>query len=237
MELDHIVHFVHENPQETTAYWRERGFHAAVGGQHISWGTHNALLYLKDCYIEWLAVEKEEVACHADHPLTRQLLHDQAGFGTVCLRTKNIKGLNDDLRNRGINTSGVLDAERRTEAGQLIKWRMLFIEEAVSARLPYPFFIEWQKTDQERYKKLRDNGIVQASNEKMAIDRCVFGVWNPKEAASKWQTILGGSLELDNCRLEFRKTDHPMERLEEVHFAEGEDKVEFEQGQYWLPLV
>lgn len=237
MELDHIVHFVRKNPQEAATLWREQGFYAAVGGQHINWGTHNALLYVKDCYIEWLSVEKEEVASHADHPLTRQLLYDQVGFGTVCLRTGNIETVNDDLKGRGFKTSGVLDAERRTEAGQLIKWKMLFIEEGTSAKLPSPFFIEWQETDQERYKKLRDNGAIQALNETLAIERCVFGVWNPEEAASTWRKLLGGSLELDNCRIEFRKTDRSKERLEEVHLAEGVNKLEFEQGQYWLPRL
>ncbi|MDQ0429664.1 hypothetical protein QOZ98_002492 [Planomicrobium stackebrandtii] len=237
MKLDHIVHFVRKNPQEAATLWKEQGFYAAVGGQHINWGTHNALLYVKDCYIEWLSVEKEQVAAQADHPLTRQLLYDQVGFGTVCLRTDNIESVNDDLNGRGFTTSGVLDAERRTEAGQLIKWKMLFIKEEASARLPSPFFIEWQETDQERYKNLKENGAIQESNKELAIERCVFGVWNPEEAASTWQKLLGGSLELENCRIEFRKTDLPKERLEEVHFAQGVNKVEFEQGQYWLPQL
>ena len=237
MKLDHIVHFIQKNPQESVVHWRQQGFHAAVGGQHINWGTHNALLYLKDCYIEWLAVEKEEIASQADHPLTRLLLHDQLGFGTICLRTNAIQEVYDDLEERGIKTSGVLNAERRTETGQLIKWKMLFIEETVSARLPSPFFIEWQKTDDQRYRKLRENGAIQSMNEKLSVDRCVFGVWKPEETADLWQKILGGSLELPNCRIEFRKTDQPEERLEEVHFADGENKVVYEQGQYWLPRL
>lgn len=237
MKLDHIVHFVHQNPQEVTSHWQQNGFHAAVGGQHINWGTYNALLYLDDCYIEWLAVEKENIASQADHPLTRLLLHDQVGFGTICLRTSDIEGVDKDLKGRGIKTTGVLAAERRTEAGQLIQWKMLFIEEVVSVRLPFPFFIEWQETDERRYQNLRANGAIKAINEALSIESCVFGVWNPEETAGTWTEILGGSLELDNCRIEFRKTDQPMERLEEVHFAGGEDKVEFEQGQYWLPRL
>lgn len=237
MKLDHIVHFVRQSPVEASAYWSSKGFHTAVGGRHINWGTHNALLYLKDCYIEWLAVEKEEVASNAEHPLTRLLLHDQVGFGTICLRTETIEKLNEDLQDRGIKTSGVLDAERRTEAGQLIKWRMLFIEETVSVHLPSPFFIEWQETDEQRYRKLRDNDAMQEMNGMLSIDRCVFGVWNPEETADAWREILDGRLELDNCRIEFRKTDQLLERLEEVHFTDGEEQVEFEQGQYWLPRL
>ena len=235
MELDHVVHFIRQNPQEAVVQWKQKKFHAAVGGRHVNWGTHNALLYLENCYIEWLAVEKGDIASQADHPLTRLLLHDQIGFGTICLRTENIKDVYTDLKSRGIKTTGVLDAERRTEAGRLIKWKMLFIEEQVSASLPSPFFIEWQETVAQRYKNLRDAGAIQELNETLSIDRCVFGVWNPEETADAWRKILGGSLELPNCRIEFRKTEQPQERLEEVYFADGENKVEYEQGQYWLP--
>ena len=52
------------------------GRHAVVGGRHEKWGTHNALLYTKNAYIEWLSVEKMEIAEQADHPLTKLLLHD-----------------------------------------------------------------------------------------------------------------------------------------------------------------
>ncbi len=237
MELDHIVHFVHENPKEAVAQWQKKGFHAAVGGRHLKWGTHNALFYLKDSYIEWLSVENEEIASQAEHPLTRLLLHDRIGFGTICLRTENIMKMNKDLIDRGIKTTGVLDAERRTEAGQLIKWKMLFIEEKVSAQLPFPFFIEWEETSEQRYKQLRVNGAIQALNETLSIESCVFGVWNVEETASKWRKLLGGSLDLLNCRIVFRKTDQPEERLEEVHFADGETEVEFERGVYQLPLL
>ncbi|EGA88303.1 hypothetical protein GPDM_16001 [Planococcus donghaensis MPA1U2] len=237
MELDHIVHFVQKNTNETVSDWRGQGLPASIGGQHINWGTQNVLLYLKDCYIEWLSVEKQEVAMATEHPLTQLLMHDQVGFGTICLRTKNIVELDHDLQQRGIETTGVLNAERRTEDGELIKWKMLFVKESVSAKLPTPFFIEWLETDEQRYNKLRDKGVVQKMNEVLTIDRCIFGVWNPMETESHWRKILGGSLKMDNCRIEFRKTNETQERLEEVYFTNGTHKLEFEQGFYWLPSL
>ncbi|MGB6409485.1 MAG: VOC family protein [Planococcus donghaensis] len=235
MELDHIVHFVQKNSNETVSDWREQGLPASIGGQHINWGTQNVLLYLKDCYIEWLSVEKQEIATRAEHPLTCLLLHDQIGFGTICVRTRNIKNIDRDLQKRGIRTTGVLDAERRTADGELIRWKMLFVKEPVSMKLPSPFFIEWQETDEQRYTKLREKGVVQATNEALTIDRCVFGVWNPSEVENDWRKILGDSLELGNCRIEFRKTAKSKERLEEVYFANGANRLEFEEGLYWLP--
>lgn len=237
MNLDHIVHFVRNDPRETASYWQEKGLPASLGGQHISWGTQNVLLYLQDCYVEWLSVEKLEIANDADHPLTRLLMHDQIGFGTICLRTKNISDVNKILQERGIETTGVLDAQRQTTDGELIKWKMLFIVEQVSSSLPSPFFIEWQETDDQRYNKLRNKGAIRAVNEKLTMDRCVFGVWNPEETEKLWKKIIGDNLKLENCRIEFRKTDQPKERLEEVYFSEGTEELKFEQGRYWLPRL
>lgn len=235
MFLDHIVHFISEEPPKAVEEWKRQGMHAAIGGRHANWGTHNALFYIKDCYIEWLAVEKPDVAKAADHPLTELLLHDKVGFGTICLRTESIAELDSRLNGEGIETSGVLDAERRTETGELIQWKMLFIKEEVTDQLPPPFFIEWQESDEQRYESLRKRAAIVPANEELTIDRLVFGVKDPGNAESKWRRILGGSLELPNCRLEFRLTEQGKERLEEVYFSNGQKRRSFEGGVYYLP--
>ena len=234
MYLDHIVHFIEEEPEGAVEAWKEYGFHAANGGRHMDWGTHNALLYFKDSYIEWLAIEKLDIAKGADHPLTQLLLHDRKGFGTVCLRTENIGQLDERLKREGLETTGVLAAERKTESGEVIKWKMLFIKEAVSDRLPSPFFIQWNESDSSRYKGLRKRGAILPDNEKVSIERCVFGVRDPEASAEKWRKILG-SLQLPNCRFEFQETGKPQERLEGVFLAGGTERVSFEDGVYCVP--
>lgn len=234
MYLDHIVHFIEMEPEEAVTEWKTQGFHAAKGGRHMNWGTHNALLYLKDQYIEWLAIEKIAIAEEADHPLTQLLLHDKKGFGTVCLRTEEIEQLDERLKAEGIETTGVLDAERKTESGDLIKWKMLFIKEPVSDSLPFPFFIEWGESDDARYEGLRKRGAIRPENEKLSIERCVFGVRDPEASAEKWRTVLG-ALRLSNCQFEFQKTDKGKERLECVFFADGTRELSFEEGVYYVP--
>ena len=235
MLLDHIVHFVGKSPQEASEFWRQKGYHAIAGGQHLNWGTYNALLYTKDCYIEWLALENPEVAKSADHPLVDLFLHDKRGFGTICLRTDSIAQVNERLLTEGIETSGVLDAERRTGNGDLIRWKLLFIKEAVSDRLPSPFFIEWEEGDETRYESLRSTGAITPANENTEIEACVFGVQNIESSEEKWRMILGGTLQLDNCRLEFQKAEQLKERLEQVRFKGGTQKLVFEEGVYYMP--
>jgi len=235
MFLDHIVHFINKEPQAAVDYWKQQGMHAAIGGRHLNWGTHNALLYTRDSYIEWLAVEKPEVAEAANHPLTELLLHDKTGFGTLCLRTESIADLNSRLNREGFETSGVLDAERRTDTGELIQWKMLFIKEAVTDQLPPPFFIQWQDGDEQRYAGLRNRGAIVPANEELSIERLVFGVKDPEAVENVWRNILGGSLELPNCRLEFKRTNREKERLEEVCFTRGHKRISFVDGVYYLP--
>jgi hypothetical protein len=235
MYFDHIVHFIEGKPQEAVEYWNQLGFPAVLGGQHLKWGTHNALFYIKDCYIEWLALENPEIALKADHPLPNLLLHDAIGFGTVCLRTDDIEKLNERLQGEGFETSGVLDAERQTSEGKLIKWKMLFLEEEISNRLPSPFFIEWQEDDRTRMENLRKNRALQPGGEAMELEKCVFGVRDIAACTEKWQKLLGGELELENCRIEFRLTDREKERLEQITFKGAEQELSFAEGVYQVP--
>ncbi|WP_033542082.1 VOC family protein [Planococcus sp. CAU13] len=234
MKFDHVIHFIGETPEQAVQFWRQKSRNAVIGGRHEKWGTRNALLYGKDSYIEWLALENREVAKGADHPLTKLLLHNGAGFGTVCFRTDDIAELEERLTAAGFQTSGVLDGSRRTAEGKLIEWKMLFIDEEPSARLPNPFFIQWDESDEQRCEGLRDSGAVTPESEDLLLERCIFGVEDTEEAEARWKQLLGGSLQLPNCLIEFRNLQGRQERLEEVHYKNGDQRIEFEKGVYFM---
>lgn len=234
MKFDHVVHFINNTPEDAVTYWNSQSLHAVAGGRHEKWGTRNALFHTKDSYIEWLALEDREVAEGADHPLTKLLLHSGRGFGTVCFRTSSIEKLNKRLTQSGFQTSGILDGSRRTVDGKLIEWKMLFINEEPSSRLPNPFFIEWKETDEERFDGLKTAGTINETQEGVTIERCVFGVEDVEEMSGRWRDLLGGSLQLPNCLIQFRSMTGKEERLEEVHFNNGTKKLVFEEGVYLL---
>ena len=199
--------------------------HAVVGGRHEKWGTHNALLYTKNAYIEWLSVEKIEVAQQVDHPLTKLLLHDLQqgdGWGTICLSVDDIEKFNEEVENKGFRTSGVLDAERRTADGQLRKWKMLFVDQPVSNELPYPFFIEWEEPEETRFAKLREDGTLSSDNEQLEITECVFSVDDPLRATAEWAILLSqkvgnaDDIVLPNVVLKFVAHDGGKDRLTDV---------------------
>ena len=221
MKLDHVVYFTNRTPNE----WVAEQQHAVVGGRHEQWGTYNALLYVKNAYIEWLSVERQDVAEQVDHPLTRLLLHDLQdgeGWGTVCLSVDDIEQFNEEINNKGFSTSGVLSAERRTASGQLRKWKMLFVDQPVSNELPYPFFIEWEDTEEVRLAKLREDGTISGANEQREITECVFSVEDPLRETAEWAILLSqkvgdaDDIALSNVLLKFVEHEGGKDRLTDV---------------------
>jgi len=225
MKLDHVVYFTQKKPAQLVEEQQAIGRHAVVGGSHEKWGTFNALLYTQNAYIEWLSVEKDDVAEQANHPLTDLLLHDikeSDGWGTVCLSVDDIERFNEEVENKGFSTSGVLNAERRTADGQIRKWKMLFVNQSVSNELPYPFFIEWEDTEETRFAKLRVEGTFTSDNEQLRITECVFSVKDPLRETAEWAILLSqkvgnaNNIVLPNVLLKFVAQVSGKERLTDV---------------------
>lgn len=226
MKLDHVVYFSRRSPEEIVLAQEKIGRHAVIGGRHEQWGTQNALLYLRNAYVEWLSVEDQELARLADHPLTSLLLHDLAsgeGWGTLCISVENLRQFDKEIRKKNFNTSGVIHAQRKTPNGAVRKWKMLFIDEPVSHQLPLPFFIEWEETEKVRFETLRKEKIILPSNELLELTDCVFHVKDPSKESAKWATLLSkemgdsNQITLPNAVLKFAHGNgHGNQRLSDV---------------------
>ena len=234
MKLDHIVHFTRMSPKASSEFWNSEGFHAVTGGSHKNWGTHNALMYGADYYIEWLAIEDERVAGRSGHPLVEQLRHEEEGFGTICLRSDDLDQLASQIEARGFRTIGPTNAERLTDTGETIRWRLLFIDQPISSDLPLPFFIEWEEPDEARIAGLKRKGAITELNEHLHLDTLVFSVADPLRSEAEWSSLFGGALAFENCRLLFEQGEG-QERLREVRFESAEREIVFEQGVYQAP--
>lgn len=228
MKLDHVVYFTAQSPVEVAKQQVSAGHPVVVGGRHEKWGTHNALLYANNAYVEWLAVDQMDIAASVDHPLTKLLLHDLQdgeGWGTICLSVDDIKQFNEEVQNKGFSTSGVLDAERRTMDGQLRKWKMLFINQPIGDELPYPFFIEWEEPEEVRFAKLRQDGTIRTENEELKIKECVFRVQDPLKETGEWAVLLSQKvgdahdIRLPNVVLKFVEQAEGKERLIDVVYG------------------
>lgn len=232
MKLDHVVYFTNYTPEQIVAEQQKLGNHAVIGGRHEKWGTQNALMYVRNAYIEWLSVENIEIAKKAHHQLTALLLRDlktREGWGTLCISLKGIEQFNEGIKKRGFLTSGVIEASRKTPDGKLRKWKMLFVDQLIGEDLPLPFFIEWEEDEYIRFSNLRKDGVLSPDNEKLEIQECVFHTAKPEKEIKKWADLLSlkagdaNTITLSNVVLRFilnLKAD--MERMADVVIGSAE---------------
>lgn len=228
MKLDHAVYFSNQTPEKDAKAWKKRGMNGAPGGRHDQWGTQNALYYARNAYIEALSVEKPEIAEGSGQPLARLLIHDLkaygSGWGTVCLRPGNLYEFEKQLNEKGYRTTGVQDASRRTASGDLLEWKLLFIDEEIGDGLPNPFFIDWGMDESARMEQLLSSGTMPQENLASRITEAVFKVRDPQATAGRWAELLGlgqpagNRLALGNAELVFVKGEKP-ERLADVAIA------------------
>ncbi|NKE06620.1 VOC family protein [Mesobacillus selenatarsenatis] len=166
--FDHLVWFL-KQPEKAMSPLNERGLHVVKGGRHESWGTYNTLTYFGLSYIEFLGIENLSIAeKHDENRLITQIVEQLAkeyreGPATVAIRTNQIEELAIKLMTEGLTVYGPLTGERVRADGQVIKWSLLFPEYAEN-KLSLPFFIQWEKSDEERYSELAEQDVIGSHN-------------------------------------------------------------------------
>jgi catechol 2,3-dioxygenase-like lactoylglutathione lyase family enzyme len=131
MQLDHIIVAVRDLDQAMDDY-RTLGFTVFFGGQHAGGKTHNALICLADgSYIELIAPTDP-----ANPPDDSPYLGPGRGFAGYALLADNMDAQAKALKAQGFPILGPLPGGRKRADGQLLAWRILFLEGSLS-----PFLI------------------------------------------------------------------------------------------------
>ncbi|MBO0959590.1 VOC family protein [Neobacillus sp. MM2021_6] len=189
--FDHLVFFAN-NPVEAIPLLKHRGVHAIMGGRHENWGTYNSLTYFGLSYIEFLGIETLSVAekqvenrliTHIIEQLARK---GQEGPARIAIRTNQIDQLALKLKAEGFKVYGPFPGERTRGDGQIIKWSLLF-PETTANELQLPFFIQWEKSDEERLLEFKEQGLVgshPAGN--LLFESVGFVVHNLEQTLTKW---------------------------------------------------
>lgn len=192
--FDHLVCFL-KKPEEAISLLKQKGLHAAFGGRHESWGTYNSLTYFGLSYIEFLGIENQSIAAkQVENRLITQIVEqlskrDREGPARIAIRTDGIEQLAVKLRTEGYTVYGPLPGERMRADGKVIRWSLLFPENRDN-ELTLPFFIQWEKSDEQRNLDLEEQGLINshtAGNPK--FESVGFVVHNLEEAIIKWGNI------------------------------------------------
>lgn len=162
--LDHIVHFV-QKPEAMAEKTKAIGLHTVEGGKHEMWGTYNSLCYFGLSYIEFIGVFDEAlIEESAKIPYT---LHEtykkrggQDGFTRIALRTTTIEEDAKKLREKGYEVIGPDSFSRVRPDGSVVAWKLLHFGKK-DAPIDFPFLIQWDDSDEERYKDLVGNGTIK----------------------------------------------------------------------------
>lgn len=135
IELDHVLIAVTDLDAAGREFEARHGLASVAGGRHPGWGTANRIVPLGDTYLELVAAV--DTAEAADSPFGRWVAAAPSGrpLGWA-VRTQELDVIAVRL---GL---AVTTGSRRREDGQVLRWRLAGMEQAV-AEAALPFFIEW----------------------------------------------------------------------------------------------
>jgi len=189
--IDHVMMCVPDLATAVDAYTRI-GFDVQPGGEHTGKGTHNAIAFFEDDYLELLGVHDGALHRRAaavpgsfDAGLAA-FLAGGGGFRAVIVQSDDLEADVAAMRGRGVDVSDVAPGGRRTPAEQQLAWKLAGLGPAN----PLPiYFIQHLTPLAERRKQVphpgrHPNGVLRA-------DRVYITVPDVSAAAATYGRVLG----------------------------------------------
>jgi hypothetical protein len=166
------------------------GFNIYPGGVHAGRGTHNAIAFHEDDYLELLSIrDRNEYLAGSPGGGLVEFLERGGGFRYVAVQSDDLAADVAAMRGRGVDVSDAIDGGRRTPAGQELRWKAAVL----GPRNPLPiFFIEHLIPVHERRRQVlqaghHPNGVLRA-------DRVYIAVADVVAAAEIYSCVLGISV-------------------------------------------
>jgi catechol 2,3-dioxygenase-like lactoylglutathione lyase family enzyme len=142
--IDHVMICVPDLDQGMAQY-RKLGFDMYPGGTHPGKGTHNAIAFMQEDYLELLAIRdpaEQRAWAAARAGGTQDLASFVAaggGIRYIILQSDDLAKDVAGMRSRGVDVSDVADGSRRTPEGIELRWKFA----TLGPKNPLPiFFIE-----------------------------------------------------------------------------------------------
>ena len=189
--IDHVMICVPDLRRAIEQYCN-MGFNMQDGGVHPGKGTHNAVAFTRDDYIELLAIR--DLAEHQaaakqpgnSHAGLAQYIEAGGGLRYIIVQSDDLAADVAAMRSRGVEVSDALDRGRRTPAGLDLKWKAAVL----GAKNPLPiFFIEHLTPVAERRKQVP--GGNEHANGVFKIERAYIISRDAKADAALYAKVLG----------------------------------------------
>jgi catechol 2,3-dioxygenase-like lactoylglutathione lyase family enzyme len=189
--IDHVMICVPDLQQGIDAYTR-MGFDVHPGGIHPGKGTHNAIAFNQQDYLELLSVrDRDEYSRAAGVPGGTgggllEFLAAGGGLRYVVVQSDDLVADVAAMRHRGVDVSDASDGARRAPDGRELRWKI--------ARLgpgnPLPvLFIQHLTSLEERRRQVPRAG--DHPNGVLGVDRVYIAVPDVAAAAETCSRVLG----------------------------------------------
>ncbi len=143
MRIDHVIYAAPDLEAAVGSLEDRLGVRAAGGGRHLGRGTHNDLLALgPEAYLEIIAPDPHQPEPAAPRPYGVEGV-TRAGLVGWALACDDIERSVGEARARGFDPGDVIDGERLTPTGAVLRWRAT--SNALTAGV-VPFLISWGDT-------------------------------------------------------------------------------------------
>ena len=190
--IDHVMICVPDLNRGIEAYARI-GFNIHPGGVHTGKGTHNAIAFNEDDYVELLAVrDQDEYLQKSPYGGLVEFIARGGGLRYLILQSDDLAADVAAMRSRGVHIGDPVEGARRTPAGLELRWRAAML--GVRNLLPL-FFIQHLTPVEERRRQLPGAG--QHPNGAMRAERAYIAVTDLAAAVADYTRVLGAPPHLE----------------------------------------
>ncbi len=183
--IDHITIGVADLEQGVTQY-KKLGFNVLQGGVHAGRGTHNAVAWNGEEYIELLAIRDvaEYRAASTTGGEFEKFIAAGGGIRSIALASDDLATDVEGMRSRGIDVGDPVEGSRRTPEGLELRWKIAML--GSSHALPV-FFIQHLTPLAQR----RPTGAGAHQNSVTGLERAYIVVEEAEASAAMLARILG----------------------------------------------
>src|SRR5262249_19007716 len=183
--IDHVMICVSDLQQGIDTY-RRLGFNITPGGVHPGEGTHNAIAFHDEDYLELLSVRDrdEYLAGHPGGGLL-EFLARGGGLRYIAVQSDDLVTDVAQMRQRGVDVSEPRDGARQTPTGPTLRWKAATLGPRRTLEL---LFIEPLTPLSERRQAAQAG---TPPNGALRVDRVYIAVADVATAAQTYSHVLG----------------------------------------------
>lgn len=188
--IDHVMICVPDLPRGIEQY-KKLGFNIYPGGPHPGKGTHNAIAFLRDDYVELLAIRdpaEQQAASGPRSPGTglADFIAEGGGIRYIVLQSDDLAADVAAMRKRGVDVGDASEGGRRAPTGQELRWKVALL----GPKNPLPvFFIQHLTPVGERCKQVPVSGM--HPNGVYTLERAYIVTDDVAATAATYAKVLG----------------------------------------------